>query len=287
VKKLLFLVLAACGSPHAAAPPTDAAPVRTPSDAAAPDAADRGFIGVISAAESVDVAPPFDGVLATVKVRAGDAVAAGEVVAEMDPAPLQDELRTATAALASASASYRQAEVDVEDAQHKYKIEQAGFAAGTSPQSNVEAAKLAIARAKAAASQASSAIDAERARLQTAKDRLAKTQLRAPFAGTIGLRMKDPGSTIGAGVPVVRIVGQGHLRLRFAVPPERASSLVAGATVRATIDTVATPVPATIRQVSPTIDPASSMVIVEAELSPDATAAAGLRPGLAAWVSQP
>ena len=87
----------------------------------------------------------------------------------------------------------------------------------------------------------------------------------------------------GAGAPVVRIVGHAGLRLRFAVPPERAGGFAPGTAVTATIDTVATEVAATIEQVSPALDPASGLVLIEAALPNDPTAAA-LRPGLAARV---
>jgi RND family efflux transporter MFP subunit len=286
VKRLVvLLLLAGCGEEHAAprAAPDGAAVARV-RDAGGDAAVDRGFVGVITAAELMDVAPRFEGVISDVKVRAGDKVKAGEVVATMDPAPLQDELRTANAALATAEASRRQAEVEVEDARHKLEVEKASVAAGTSPQQNLVNAQLALKRAQAAVSSASSEVAAERARSRTASDRLADTALRAKFDGTVADRYHDAGSTIGAGTAILRIVGEGDLRLRFAVEPDRAGALKVDDDVQATIDTVDEPVPATVRQVSPTLDPASGMVIVEAELHPSDDVAKGLRPGLAAWV---
>ncbi|MBK7538666.1 MAG: hypothetical protein IPI49_25520 [Myxococcales bacterium] len=57
-----------------------------------------------------------------------------------------------------------------------------------------------------------------------------------------------------------------------------------GLQVLATIDTVSSPVAATVRQVSPVLDPASGLLFVEAELAPQAEQASALRPGLAAAV---
>jgi RND family efflux transporter MFP subunit len=288
VKKLVILaLLAACGEEHAAprAAPDAAAVART-RDAGIDAAVDRGFVGVITAAELMDVAPRFEGVILDVKVRAGDKVKAGQIVAVMDPAPLQDELRTANAALATAEASRRQAEVEVEDTKHKLEVEKASVAAGTSPQQNLVNAQLALKRAQAAVSSASSEVAAERARSRTASDRLADTSLHAKFDGTVAERFQNSGSTIGAGTAILRIVGEGDLRLRFAVEPDRAGALKVDDAVSAQIDTVEQPVPATVRQVSPTLDPASGMVIVEAELHPAPEVASGLRPGLAAWVTK-
>ena len=102
-----------------------------------------------------------------------------------------------------------------------------------------------------------------------------------PAAGTVALRFRDPGATVAAGAAIVRIVGQGGLRLRFAVAPARAAALVPQATVTAIIDTVDEPVTATIAQVSPALDPASGRVVNEAVLP---SRCATLRPGLGARV---
>ena len=258
------------GSQHAVAP-ADAAP-------------SRGFVGVITAAESVDIAPRFQGVVRVVNVRAGDAVVKDQVVAEMDPKSMQEELRAAEAAYNAAAAARRQADVDVEDARRKLRLETKAVADGVSPRTNLEEAQLAVKRAEAAASKAVSTVAAESSHVQTARDHLTDTALRAPSDGTVAFRYKDPGATVAAGVAIVRIVGHGGLRLRFAVPPDDARSLAVNAKVEATVDTIAGAVPAVVRQISPAIDPASGLIFVEAELQADDKIGAQLRPGLAAWV---
>ena len=282
---LLGLVLAACGSEHAPAPPPvpqdahAASHVATPPDAAV----GRGFIGVITAAESVDIAPRFEGVVATVSVRPGDTVTAGQVVAEMDQKSMEEELRAAKATLGAAIAAERQAEVNVADAKRKLALETKAVADGLEPQEKLDEAKLEVARAYAAAEQAGSSVAQEKSHVQTAQDHLNDLALKAPSDGTIAMRFKDPGSTVPAGTPILRLVGKGGLRLRFAVPPDRAEGLTPGGVVHAEIETLAKPVTATIRQVSPTLDPSSGMIIVEAELGSEVPASQ-LRPGLAAWV---
>ena len=75
-------------------------------------------------------------------------------------------------------------------------------------------------------------------------------------------------------------------RLRFAIPPERAQRLALGAQVEVEVETFPALLSATVRQVSPALDPASGMIIAEAELVADAATTAQLRPGLAAWVKE-
>src|SRR5439155_4999250 len=125
---------------------------------------------------------------------------------------------------------------------------------GVSPRVNLDEAQLALKRAEAAASKAQSAVAQESSHVQTARDHLAELALRAPSEGTVAMRFKDPGATVAAGGAIVRIVGHGGLRLRFAVPPEQGRTLGLGTTVHATVDTLSQPVTATIRQVSPALD---------------------------------
>ena len=282
---ILVSALAACTSRGAPQPPPPPTPVPVKHAAAPPDAAvTQGFIGVVTAAESVDIAPRFQGVVASIAVRPGDVVTANQVVAEMDRKSMEEELRAAEATYGAAIARVRQAQVDVEDARRKLQIETKAVADGLSPRNAIDEAKLALKRSQAAAEQASSAAAQESSHVQTARDHLSDLALRAPTDGTVAMRFKDPGATVAAGTAIVRIVGHGGLRLKFAVPPDQAQGLKPGGTVHAKVDTVAKPVDATIRQVSPTLDPSSGMIIVEAEVTGDAASSSELRPGLAAWV---
>ena len=278
----LLILIAACGSPTAPPPaPRDQAPVKH----AAPDAgAPPAYVGVVTAAESVDIAPRFEGVLASVAVRPGDTVTAGQVVAEMDRKTMQEELRAAQAALGAAVAAHRAAEVDVEGGRRKVALETDMVGRGIEPKVNLDEAVLALKKAQAAAQKTNAAVAQESSHVQTARDHLADLALRAPSEGTVAMRFKDPGATVGAGTAIVRIVGHGGLRLKFAVPPDQARALSPGATVRASIDTISKPLAATIRQVSPALDPSSGMILVEAELAADDATARELRPGLAARV---
>lgn len=282
---VLATLLACDGEPAPVlAPPATPAMARDAGVAIVVDAPPTSFIGVLTAAESVDIAPRIAGLIVGVKVRTGDVIAAGQVLVEMDPVQLREELRAAEAALAAAGAALRQAEVDVADAKRKFELETKSAAAGVSATSLVDEARLGVARAEAAASRARSSYAAEAARLQTARDHVKDSQLKAPFAGTVAARFRDAGNRIDAGAPILRIVGRGRMRLRFAVPPDQVKRLAIGGRVTARVETVATPVSAEIKQIPPGIDPASGMVIVEAELG-DGVPPGDLRPGLGASVT--
>ncbi len=259
--------------------PADAATAPAGRDAGAA-AAPADWIGVIASAEAVDVAPPFDGVIAEVRVRPGDVVAAGAVVAVLDERPLREELAAARAAIREARASVARASVEVQSAQARVDREARSFAEGTSARALLEDARFALNAAEAAAGVARAAVGQASTRVDRAEARLGETALRAPFAGTVGARYRDAGSSTGPHLPVVRIVGGGGMRLRFAVVPEAARTLAPGARVTAAIDTVAGEVDAIVEQISPEVDQPSQMVFVDAAL----VASEGLQPGLAARV---
>src|SRR5690606_26053863 len=111
---------------------------------------------VLTAAETADLAPRVAGVIKAVRVGVGDRVAAGQVVAEMDPTQLREELRGAEAALAAAAAALGAAGVDLEDARRKVVLETRSVERGISPTVNVDQARLDLKRAEAALARARS-----------------------------------------------------------------------------------------------------------------------------------
>ena len=119
------------------------------------------------------------------------------------------------------------------------KLEAEAAAKGISSTSVADEARLAVKRAEAAAQRATSMVAAESSHVQTARDHLTDNVLRAKFDGTIAMRFRDDGATVPAGGAIVRIVGRGGPRLRFAVPPDRARAFVLGTRVSATIETIA------------------------------------------------
>jgi RND family efflux transporter MFP subunit len=289
---LLGLAAAAgCGDERSAAlvrpAPRDggAGPAAAGSDAnsAAAETGDRGFIGVL-VTESATIAAGFDGTLLDVRVRYGDTVAAGDVVAEMDPRPLQDDLRAALADERKAHAAVRRAAVDVKTAERELKASLELVKIGSVAQKAVDDARLALDRALADRAQAGAEVDAARSRVQIARNRLDNTRLRARFAGKVKERHHDRGHSVRAGDPIVSLVGEGVPFLRFAVPPDRVRDVAVGTRLRVDVEAVKEPLGATVSHVSPAVDGASEMIPAEAALDDAPAALAGLRSGLAAWV---
>jgi RND family efflux transporter MFP subunit len=283
---VLVLLVAACGSRDDAAPAPP--PPASEADAGAGGAVEgpARYVGVVVAVEAADLAPRFAGELIAVTVRPGDVVEAGALVARVDPRLLREELTVAQAALGTARALLRQADVDVADAERRIAIEQRAVASGTSAVDRLEQARFDLQRAGAARSRARAAAAEEKARADKARSRLTDADIRAPFAGSVAVRYRDPGAVVGPSAPILRLIGDGALRVRFAVPPAVAATLSTGAPVTVEIDTVAAPLGASVTQISPELDSASKLIFVEADLDRSGNAPE-LSPGLAAWVRLP
>ncbi len=283
IPSLLVIGLAACAvesTPQSSpgAPPAPAPRVESTAAIVRPAA---GWTGVVAAAEAVDLGPAFDGVLAEVRVRPGDRVTAGQVIATLDERPLRQDLDSARAARRVARARRPRAGVDVKSARRRVEIEKNAVASGTSARRLLEEAQFALESARAARGEVSATVAQARMRVDQARARLARSAVRAPFDGVIAARYRDAGAAVGPLAPVVRLVGGGGPRLRFAVTPDDSRGLGPGAAVLVDTPMQGKPIQAVVEQIAPEVDQPSQMIFIDAALDPSA---AGLQPGLAVRV---
>ncbi|MFQ5889504.1 MAG: efflux RND transporter periplasmic adaptor subunit [Gemmatimonadota bacterium] len=114
------------------------------------------------------------------------------------------------------------------------------------------------------------------AALQRAELNLARTRVRAPFAGVVSRRYVRVGELVEERTPLFRITALAPLRARLLVPEARAGAFSLGATVRLTAADGTTG-EAPVILIGPTVDPASGIREVIVEL-PEAGA---FKPGAA------
>ncbi len=226
-----------------------------------------GYVGVISARQSLDVSAKLDGQLSAVNVRLGDKVTKGEVLAVVDDRPLRNALNLARAKKRSAQAAIALARVDVGQTKARLDLETRAFNAGTTSRKLMLDARYAHQRAVARRSQAQADAVQYTASVGQLTRQLDDAKIRAPFAGTVSLRHLDPGATVTRGARVVRLISAGNLWVRFAVPSEDAALLRHDRAVNVSIEALGVVVPATIRQVAPELDPTTQMIITEAQLA--------------------
>ncbi len=246
------------------------------------------IIGVVRTTE-IRIAPEVGGQLAAIKVRKGDRVRAGEVVAELSATEL-------TAAVAQARAARDAAVADRNNVYAGVRAEEiAALAAGIAKaKSRLEYAELQlartatlarsdtasqqtldqaendakVARADVAEAQANHAaaqagptreqraiadaqVMAAASALSVLERRLDKTILRAPADGVVTVIVAEVGENIRAGQPVLAIEETGKRWLSFNAREDWLNGLTVGATVGVSRSGAREPTPAVVTELIP------------------------------------
>jgi HlyD family secretion protein len=255
------------------------------------------LIGTVEAAESSNLTPRFSGTIKSMKVDIGDTVKRGQVVAEIDAPELGLDLEKAKAVVdqsrarrltaeaavavaqaslearkaltATADAALHRAELDQAYHEKVYKrLQELGEGKAIEPRLvdegavKVEAAKSAVAEAKAQAIVIRAGIDEAMARLESAKSGIREAQadlqvaqidvtkaamqqdsatIRSPIDGVVTRRSLAPGDFVRAGgepnsAPMLTIVRANKVRVVVHVPDRDVPLLDKGDRVAVRID---------------------------------------------------
>lgn len=229
MRRAVIAVAIAAGCGRAPTPvEAEPAPVEAAPAAAAEAPREAPMIGVlVPEAEVILVSSGFSR-LARLELTVGDHVEAGEVVAEMDVRGERSELAAATAAWKASTAELERLTLELERARMARKdVEQLEeYVSRAELREQRFAEKLAAARRRSAGASQSE----YRSKVEEASARIAEAELRAPFSGVVASRHADPGATLTAGEPVLRLISDARV-VRFAVPEARSEQLRPGAKV--------------------------------------------------------
>jgi membrane fusion protein (multidrug efflux system) len=147
-------------------------------------------VGTLRADEAVTVRPEVAGRIEAVLFKEGEKVAQGAPLFRLDPS------------LARADVAEAQANAQNSDREFKRATELAN--------------RKLIAPSDVDAKRAQAKVD--EAKLASTRTRLDKTELRAPFAGVVGLRKVSPGEYVNAGDALVDLVARDTLKFDFSLP---------------------------------------------------------------------
>lgn len=164
----------------------------------------RQFPGRAEAVQHADLAFRVGGTLMALPVRVGTEVDEGSAVAQMDPRDFEVRVRSAEAALARAQA-------DLSRAAEEFARASAAYERGA-------VSEIELVRAREANNIAAATVKAIEADLQSARDDLADTVLRAPFAGEVSARFVENFEDVNARQPVLRLLNDRRIRFVVHVP---------------------------------------------------------------------
>lgn len=95
--------------------------------------------------------------------------------------------------------------------------------------------------------------------------RLERTEVRAPFAGVIGLRQVSPGSFLTPQTPIATLQNLDSVKVDFSVPEQYASRLSPGATITFFIKGLERDFEGTIYAIEPTVDQDTRSLLLRAQ----------------------
>lgn len=222
----LVVLLLALGGALGGAPlrAQDAVPVAVEVPAPAQVSEELRLTGTLTAERSARLSPRVDGLVARVRVDAGDRVEAGAPLVELDAAVARLALSRAQAGAAEAQARATEAERLLGEARRL-------IADGHLPQTELgkRESEAALATAARAAAEAAEKEQAEILRRHT---------LPAPFAGVVSRRLTEAGEWVSRGTPVIELVATDRVRLDLQAPQERFAALRDDAPVQVLPDTM-------------------------------------------------
>ncbi len=153
--------------------------------------------GSIEANEQVEIRSEVSGIVEALYFQEGSNVSKGQVLFKVNDLELRAQLRQTSTREGLASENERRAKLLLQ----KEAISQEEYD---------------LARADLKSAQAQS---------QLIKAQIAKTSVRAPFSGRIGLRSISPGTYITPTILVAKLVNTGKLKITFSIPEKYASQV--------------------------------------------------------------
>ena len=264
-------------------------------------------VGTLDPNEEVVVSNQVEGTIEQLLVDVGDAVRAGQLIAELDTRELELNVHQQEAALQqdlarvgltdpnasfdeASTSQVRQAEATLTDAKIRLertkKLTESGVIAQQqldAQQAQYDIADASLHSARETVRNIRASIAARKAALSLAQKKLADATITAPLAGFIKERPATAGQFLKANSPVVTIVQSSQLKLRADVPESAVAYMRIGRPVQFHVDAFPDRMfEGKITRLSPAVDQQSRTLKLEALVQ---NAYGALKPGFFARVT--
>ena len=236
-------------------------------------AGSRHVTGTVIAENEAAVAPLIMAQILEIRVREGDHVTSGDLLAVLDTRELEDALSQAEAGLEANRGGITAAETAWQTQKAATARDRLLFEAKAISEEQWD-------RSRTAEISALARLDSARAELQVATKRRDQTRTRrgyarltAPFDGRVIDRSADPGDLAIPGKAVLTLVRNGPVRVRVQLPADDLSAITEGLSLQLSLGSAT--VDATISRVVPAMD-RSRLAVFEVDLhTPPASFVAG------------
>lgn len=196
-------------------------------------------VGTLKAAQDIELSTQVSGYVTKVAFKDGQIVTSGEVLFQMDNAKEQ--------------ANVASAQSDLTFAQNKLARMQKLVASHYVSAEDIDTSQ--------------DDVDAKKSALQNAQDNLNKKTIIAPYSGTVGAKTVGIGDFVNPGQKLVELVDRTILRVNYSVPEKYFAAVKLGQTVEITTPELPNrSFEGTVTYISPTIDPDSHTLSLEAQI---------------------
>lgn len=231
------------------APPPLSVQVTTASRSAAP--IEISAVGSLRSPQTTTIAADVAGILVFLDAPEGREVAEGHLLARLDSA--------------EAEAAQQVAEARIENARIAHERAKQLVADGVTPQQNLDDATAELRTAGGL--------------LAETRTALGKTEVRAPFAGQLGIQRARLGTRVAAGEAIAQLTQLDPLELIFTVPEEHAARVRVGQEITGRVGRCGERFAGTVQAVDPVVDWQTRSLQVLARVR---NADRRLRPGMSA-----
>jgi RND family efflux transporter MFP subunit len=204
-----------------------------------------------------------------ISVRAGDTVATGQLLIQLERSDLESRLQQATGRVRAVDARVTEARQSLTRARQLYEQKLIAAALLDEAQANHDALTAELASARQA--------------VREAEVSLSFTEIRSPIDGRVVERFAEPGDTASPGDKLLSLYNPNSMRIEAAVREKLALQLELGQELKVVIPATGSTLPARIEELVPAADPGSRSFMVKAQVDYAGT----LLPGMYARILVP
>ena len=239
-------------------------------------------VGTVRPRTETQISAQVTGQVVEVRVRPGDRVEKGQVLAVLDDRQAASRLDQARQGLRAARSAREQARGGVAAAEAAHSQAEADFRrirnfheAAAATDRELEQAESVYLQARAGLAGARDALDGAEVGIRQAEEVIREaeiskgfTTIEAPESGEVLRRLVEPGDLASPGRPLILLQTAGGLRLEAYVREGLIRQLVSGAELSVEIDPLGARVPATVEEIVPYADPETRTFLVKAAMTP-------------------
>ncbi len=189
------------------------------------------IIGRLVAVRSGRVSAEIGGAVRSLAVSVGDHVEEGDLIARLDNQTVKGQLAIQQSQVEEGLAELSALEADLQLAEQELSRQNDLKKSGAFSKAKYEDAIQNVAKANANIVRAKAVIETRKATRRLTEITLAKSEIRAPYAGVVSEKLTEIGAYVSAGDAVIALVSDTSLEVEADVPSTRLGGLRAGLVV--------------------------------------------------------